>query len=380
MSFVIPSLQTILDKRKIAVNYLKNMFFVDFFSTIPFVIGAFLDEITVYNMEFHFFKTISMVKIFRLFTFLSYFRRTLRLTKLLKNDYISILSFMLGYLIIIYWASSLEILPGLIAAKFNVKANVSAWYEQDDFQQKTVVYKYMTCIFKSITTICGTGASNYEPTEVFDKIYTGFLLVTGRVGLCVLFAKIYQIIQGMNSAELRFGEVVEQLDRYGDEMGLPEQTKVTFQNNFLFINKKIFLFQNKIKNYYEYAYDRKFFKDDETLKSLPNNLKQEIIMHNTAELVENCSFFQNLPSSLQMKIVSALSVEIFLENVEIYEVGQLCDSMYFIASGSTAFYSPTGKELWHHEDFDYFGEIELLCERERRYSTCVALETTVCFK
>ena len=46
---------------------------------------------------------------------------------------------------------------------------------------------------KSISTICGTGASNYEPTEVFDKVYTAFLLVTGRIGLCVLFAKIYQI-------------------------------------------------------------------------------------------------------------------------------------------------------------------------------------------
>lgn len=141
------------------------------------------------------------------------------------------------------------------------------------------------------------------------------------------------------------------------------------------------MLQNKIKHYYEYAFEKKFFKDDSSLKLLPNNLKQEIVMHNTADLVESCSFFQNLPSSLKIKIVSVLYVETFLENVQIYEVGsKLSDFMYFIASGSAAFYSPTGKELWHHEDYDYFGEIELLCNRERRYGTCVALETTVCFK
>ena len=81
-----------------------------------------------------------------------------------------------------------------------------------------------------------------------------------------------------------------------------------------------------------------------------------------------------------MKIVSALWVEIYQENVSIYGVGQVCESMFFIASGSVAFYSSTGKELWHHEDFDYFGEIELICEKMRRVVSCVALETTVCFK
>lgn len=223
---IISPLQTILDKRKIAINYLKNMFFVDFFSTIPFLIGAFLDEFTVYNTGFHFFKLITMVKILRLFTFLRYFRRTLRLTKLLNNNYISALSFLLGFLVIVYWASSFEILPGLIAARFNVTAKVGAWYEQEEFQNKTVVFKYMTCIFKSVSTICGIRSQTYEPIKAFDKIYTSVLLVAGRIGLCVLFAKIYQIIQGMNSSELRFGEVMEHLDKYGEELELPEETKV----------------------------------------------------------------------------------------------------------------------------------------------------------
>lgn len=97
-------------------------------------------------------------------------------------------------------------------------------------------------------------------------------------------------------------------------------------------------------------------------------------------MVENSPFFENLPSNLTLKIVTALSVVLYLEGDIIYTLGEIGTSVYFIISGSVAFYSPSGSEVCHYSDGDYFGEMSLVSDVEQRYSKVVALETTKCYK
>lgn len=209
----------------------------------------------------------------------------------------------------------------------------------------------------------GTGyIKDLQPTEYFDKIYASFLTIIGRIGLCVTLAYIYEIIQGVRSSTLRYDEMMVQLNKYTDQNNLPPATRA------------------KLKDNYDYMFRKRYFNEREILRTVSAPLRQQILVHNTRQLVENSPFFQNLPSYLVMRIISALSVELYLEGDVVYTSGEMGLSVYFIASGSVAFYSPSGKEVCHFCDGDYFGEMALVSDVECHYSKVIALETTECYK
>jgi signal-transduction protein with cAMP-binding, CBS, and nucleotidyltransferase domain len=104
------------------------------------------------------------------------------------------------------------------------------------------------------------------------------------------------------------------------------------------------------------------------------------MIHNTRQLVENSPFFENLPSYLILRIIAALSIELYLEDDVIYTVGETGASVFFITLGSVAFYSSSGKEIGHYTDGDYFGEMSLVTDVNYRFCKAIALETTECYK
>lgn len=196
----------------------------------------------------------------------------------------------------------------------------------------------------------------------FDKIYASLLTIVGRVGLCVTLAYIFEIIQGVQSSSLRYDELMVQLNKYTDKNKLPSTTRAKLKNNF------------------DYMFRKRYFNEREILKTVSAPLRQQILVHNTRQLVERSAFFENLPSYLVLKIISVMSVELFLEGDVIYTYGEIGMSVYFIASGSVAFYSPSGREVCHFSDGDYFGEKTLVSDVYRHFAKVVALETTECYK
>lgn len=267
------------------------------------------------------------------------------------------------WILCIHWAACLHIVPGLMASQFQYNIKVHAWYENKSFEKRDAYGKYIICLFKSVKTFMGTGyIKDMQPTTYFDKIYATLLTMFGRIALCITLAYIYEIIQGVRSASLRYDEMMVQLNIYTDQNSLPSSTKM------------------KLKHNYEYMFRKRYFNEHEIWKTVSAPLRQQILIHNTRQLVEDSPFFKNLPTYLIMKIISVLTMELYLEGDVIYTVGQIGTSVYFITSGSVVFYTPSGKEVCHFSDGDYFGEMTLISDTEYHYSTVVTLETTECYK
>lgn len=68
-------------------------------------------------------------------------------------------------------------------------------------------------------------------------------------------------------------------------------------------------------------------------------------MHSCRKLVEHVGFFQNLPTPLILRIVSALTIEVYMVNDVIVKIGTPGVCMYFIASGCVAIYTRNGYEV-----------------------------------
>lgn len=304
---------------------------------------------------------LNLFRIVRLPTFVRYCQRML-LRLEVDDKYLEIFKLLCYWIIAMHWAACLHIIPGIIASRFQ-HVKVDAWYEKKVFQRHDAFGKYVICVFKSIKTFMGSGyIKDLQPTEYFDKVYATLLTVIGRVGLCVTFAFIYEIIQGVRSSTLRYDEMMVQLNKYTDHNKLPPSTKA------------------KLKNNYHYMFRKRYFNEREISKTISAPLRQQILVHNTRQLVENSPFFDNLPSYLILKIISTLSVELYLEGDVIYSPGEIGMFVYFITSGSVAFYSPSGKEVCHFSDGDYFGVMTLVSDVEHQYTKVVALETTKCYK
>jgi hyperpolarization activated cyclic nucleotide-gated potassium channel 2 len=74
-------------------------------------------------------------------------------------------------------------------------------------------------------------------------------------------------------------------------------------------------------------------------------LRKEIKYHDCRKLVSNVTIFNHLPQEYLEDILSYLKQEIFLMSDIIIEAGTEGDSMYFLASGTVAVSSPSGKEV-----------------------------------
>lgn len=360
--FILRILQIVLCKKRIARKYFRGLFVFDFLTNIPFFFGLGLD-MDRNHFHFHFLKMMTLFRIVRMPTMVRFCEKMfIRLG--FDDKYLDIFRMLFYWILSIHWIAGLQILPGIIAARFS-DAIVQAWYEDKGFQKHDRLGKYIICLFKSVKTIMGTGAiENLQPRASFDKIYALVTTIFGRVGLCITLAYIFEIVRGVRSARLRFDEMMVQLHNYTDQNGLPQSTKA------------------KMKNNYDYIFRKRYFNEREILKTVSSPLRQQIMIHNTRQLVDNSPFFENLPSSLVFKIISALSVELFLDGDVVYTMGQMGMSVYFITSGSVALYTPTGKEVCHLSDGDYFGEMTLVSDgvAEHHYTRVVALETTECYK
>lgn len=153
-----------------------------------------------------------------------------------------------------------------------------------------------------------------------------------------------------------------QLNKYTDQNRLPASIKA------------------KLKDNYESIFRKRYFNEKEILKTVSAPLRQQIMIHNTRQLVENSPFFENLPSFLVLKIISALSAELYLEGDVIFTTGEQSLYVYFITSGSVAYFTPSGKEVCHFSDGDYFGVLSLVSDVDHHHGEIVALETTECYK
>ncbi|CAG9797693.1 unnamed protein product [Chironomus riparius] len=354
--------EIILDKKQIAREYLRGLFVFDLLTNIPFFVGLAF-QLGPNDMESHFIKITTLLRICRLSTFIKYCQRGLSRFQM-SDEFLDIFQLLMYWIICIHWTACLHILPGIVVGKFQKNVKVNAWFENEIFYKHDPLGKYVICLFKSIKTVMGTGyVKELQPKMYFDKIYASVLTIVGRVSLYITLASIYRLIQGVRSSTLRYDEMMVQLNKYTSCNRLPKSTKM------------------KLKSNYDYMFCKNYFNEQEILKTISVSLRQEIMVHNTRQLVENSPFFENLPSYLVMRIISVLSMELFFEGDVIYAVGEMGTSVYFITSGSVALYSSSDKEVCHFTDGDYFGEMSFISDEYKyRFCKAVALEMTECYK
>lgn len=172
------------------------------------------------------------------------------------------------------------------------------------------------------------------------------------------FAVIYLITTlSVKSSEIEYQEFMDELVEYMREKQLP------------------LIMRERLQQYYEFKYQKNYFEKmliEDLLPSTHPNLNirlsllarrrfpfpekflMEIKYTNCIQLIRNIKIFRSLSTKEIADIVQYLEPEIFLPNDIIIKAGTYGDTIYFLASGTVAVSSYSGKEVLTQLESDKF--------------------------
>jgi len=231
-----------------------------------------------------------------------------------------------------------------------------SWIHEFNLWEESKAVQYLYSLLRSVAIFLSAGFLHRRPKNEEDLTLVILLQILGSLTIWILIARVNQLYKSANSSRIKYQDIMAQVKEYMKNRRLPYST------------------QHRIVAYYEFCFQHRYFYEAEFLKTLSLHMRQEIGMHVCRKLVENVTFFSNLPLSLLTRIVALLKSEIFLPNDVIVRANQPGDCMYFIASGTVAIYTGSGKEVCHLEDGAHFGEIALVMPDARRVASVVAVE------
>ncbi|XP_003491317.1 potassium/sodium hyperpolarization-activated cyclic nucleotide-gated channel 2-like [Bombus impatiens] len=345
---------TVLEQKKIISHYVKHStFFPDFLGSFPtdlFYLTRWVD-LTVAR------KTTSLMCIFRVFSLSSYVEKLAFAydIPLALQEFCLVLLWMI---LLLHWQSCLHWLIPIVTTSIRQPERPSntSWIEVNKLWEVHRAQQYLASSLRAISTFMRADLLYTHQQNVGDIYLIIFLQLFGIIAPWFVITRAMQFFKGHNSSRLRYQSTVAQLRQYMRHKQLPYPS------------------QRRIIQYYEFRFQHRYFRESEVINTLSIQMRHEIRMHSCRKLVENVSFFNNLPLSLLGRIVALLKSEIFLTNDVIMRANQPGDCMYFIATGTVAIYTNSGKEMCHLEDGAYFGEIALVMPNELRVASVVAVE------
>lgn len=302
------SLEIILESNLIVKKYLKTRFIFDLLASFPAEFVLHIPEPQSEEDSFLFTPFIFFIfcKIFHLCTLLSYLHGSKELKSSLT--YLSKLIFRILFIVIvIHWLTCLL----LMMTRFRYGDNVdniprSNWIYQISFDQMDTTTRYILSSYVVMRTILGF--QHDDKVKIFFLDHCAFCMAMALFGYCLKIAITMQfiiLIRSKNASHLRYQNILQQFE------------------DFLMYKQMAFGTSKRLMDYYEYRFQKYFYKEGTVLDSLSSHLQHEILVTNCKRLVENVPFFTNFPPNLIMNIVKLLDAEIYLPKVIIDKCSRL---------------------------------------------------------
>ncbi|KAK9875833.1 hypothetical protein WA026_009618 [Henosepilachna vigintioctopunctata] len=131
----------------------------------------------------------------------------------------------------------------------------------------------------------------------------------------------------------------------------------------------------RMKVYYEYKYQKRFFKEETILSTLPVHLQNEVVLFSCRNILEKVHLFKGIPKGILGTVLSYIKREIYLPNDVVIRYGEPLTKMYWVSFGTLAvYYGPNAVEILHFEDGDHFGDRCILKQSGNAVLTVVSLE------
>nr|CAH7751324.1 unnamed protein product [Callosobruchus chinensis] len=145
--------------------------------------------------------------------------------------------------------------------------------------------------------------------------------IVGKIIICTTYVVLAVTLLSNRSMKVKFQSIICELNQYMKQKELPLDL------------------QRRIRSYYNFKYQGKYFKEGMVHDMLSDKLKTEVNLHVCRSLLQNVSILADLTPDEVTAVVTLLTPEIFLPKDTIMQSGCYGACMYFISSGTVAVYT-----------------------------------------
>ncbi|XP_044267528.1 potassium/sodium hyperpolarization-activated cyclic nucleotide-gated channel 1-like [Tribolium madens] len=350
------SRKVVMHQWKIAKKYIFSIYFItDLLASLPLEL-----VISDHNTQ-SLVDVFSFLRIIRLPTLYFYMTRSLDVLGV-KSITIQMLKNILVNYLVFHWFACFQYMIPQIRFYTYGEILAESWVERTDIPELPFLSKYIVCIYRAAGGLLCITFEEIAVDVWEEKLLALASFIFGKVYVFYITVLLLNFLLRQRSLEIKYFETISQVQAYMSQKQLPMSM------------------QTRLLQFYDYKYNKKFFKERGITSLLSDKLRGEINLNVCSKLVQNVELLTHLPQQTLEQVVANLKAEIYLSNDIIIKAGSVGDCMYFLASGTVGVWTPSGKEVCHLHDGAYFGEISLVFKDKRRTANIVAVEICEVYK
>ncbi|CAG9771738.1 unnamed protein product [Ceutorhynchus assimilis] len=343
-----------LSPKQIMLKYLSSgHFYCDLFSSIPRVIGWDCNDYIYLSL-----LTLTLLKLNRIRTFIKLIKPTAMFFGIRSSTNIFLLGFFSIVTLIMHIMTCFQV--GIATYRMAITREVSdKSFVNNYLIMLPLEEQYIITFFRSAEYIFLIDVPHLRSSLLPEEVVLELVCyIVGKILFATVWIITLYTFMNKRALRLRFEEIMTELGEYMKAKQLPDCLKA------------------RLLKYYTYKYQKVFFNEQLIGTIFSDTLKKEIDVFLCKSLLKQQKIFATVPAKTIVQVMSYLVPQIYLPNDLVIQSGTVGDCMYFIGSGTVAVVSPSGKELCHLIDGDFFGEASLIIKEQKRFTDIFAIEAS----
>lgn len=195
-----------------------------------------------------------------------------------------------------------------------------------------------------------------------ERLACSCVLIVGFIYCKYAMAKVLELFGSVNISESKYEELIHQVTEYVRSKNISEVMK------------------KRLITYYEYKFQKKFFKEEEILSTFSEHLRCEVFLYTCKNVLDTIPLFFGMSRASIGSIIGFMQREIYLPNDVVLKFGEPLLKMFWVSHGTLAvYYGPNAVEILHFEDGDHFSDLAITKKGGYATLSIVALEITEIF-
>lgn len=338
------------DRKEIFLKYLKGWMIMDACSSVPLgIINAAQGSKSSANGLIKLVRLRNLPKLLKLGKLLKMLNHFLMLEDIdyMLNKHHKLFRFLKVVL-------SVFLCIHIVACLFYTMAKLddfgpSTWVARYKIQDWSTGEKYQTCLYWTITTLATIGYGDIVPLTYGEKLLAMFWMIIGVYVISYSVGSLTSFYSELELKESIMHSRILMAEDFASKVGISKQILYKLKRTIRVL--PINTGKREIEKF---------------LQSIPIRLRYEIAMNIYEKSISRFPFFYCKPKAFVADIALRLDLILFEAGNSVWYENEAAEGIYFIIEGKIK-YKCKGVIFTIMHDGQYFGDIEIIYETERKY-------------